>query len=145
MNMQEQRLSHRLRGYWDNIAKGQELPVLQSFSPAAVDDLWPFCLRVVVINGEQHLFKCDYMGKELTTLYGSDLNGEMIDERGAKFSGMTIHRKLIEVLRTRKPLLHEGQFVTPKGQMLRYRGCFLPFGNQDGVTHVIMGLSYRFY
>ncbi|MDX1974977.1 MAG: PAS domain-containing protein [Rickettsiales bacterium] len=143
--MQEQRLTLRLKTYWELIRKTNDQPDIMQFNSAVVEDLWPNCLKVSVAGqGKYHVFKYDYMGDPLVKLYGTDLSGQIVERASSDFAGMVINAKLEKVANEGVPMLDEGHFITRKGQMIKYRSCLLPFSNKKGnLTHIIVGISYR--
>lgn len=141
---QEQRLTFRLKAYWDKAKKANAMPDIRHFNSAVIEDLWPNCFQVSLMPGTQISYKYDYMGRPLIDLYGKDLTGMMLDEHSPEFPGMIIHKKLLGVVQSGVPLQDEGNFLTRQSKMIKYRACLLPFGTAaDGVTHIIVGLSYR--
>ena len=108
-----------------------------------MEDLWPYCFRVSVEDAEEPNFTYEYMGDELKKLYGSDMTGLTITHNMRGFIGAVIHKKIQEVTQSLAPAQDEGFFVNGKGQLIKYRSCVLPFGNQQKLTHIIVGLSYR--
>lgn len=145
--MQEQRLTLRLKSYWDLIRKENDNPDILHFNTGVVEDLWPNCLKVSVSGqGKYKIFQYDYMGEQLIKLYGKDLTGQMVDRGSSEFIGMVISSKLDTVAANRSLLLDDGHFFTRNSKMVKYRSVLLPFSNKkEVVTHVIVGVSYRVF
>lgn len=142
--MDEHRLTRRLLNYWEMVRKDRTCPEIYNFNTAAVEDVWPYCFQVSVDSRKGIRYRYEYMGKPIVDLYGLDLTGEAVDHGTKDFPGAVIHKKLAEVLEKQTPLSDEGHFPSKKGKLIKYRACLLPFGNpENGVTHVVVGLSCR--
>lgn len=144
--MQEQRITHRLKSYWDLIKKDERYPDIHRFNVGAVEDVWPSCFRVSVSPGTPPGFTYEYMGEELAMMYGHDLTGLTVDKRMAHFPGSVLHERLDNIMLKKEPMQDSGHLINYDGKMIRYRACLLPFGNErDGITHIICGLTCRFF
>jgi hypothetical protein len=141
--MREQRLTLRLQRYWDRLRRTSNIPEIQRFNAEAIDDIWPHCFKISIAG--KH-YQYDYMGEPITKLYGRDLTGEMADLRMKQFPASVVHGHLQDVLATHQPAYGDGHLVNNDGRLIKYRSCFLPFGNMKrGVTHIVVGLSYRVF
>jgi hypothetical protein len=145
--MQEKRITHRLFKYWESVRKAQDLPDILRFNTGAIEDVWPYCFKLVVSrHGNSPSFSYEYMGKPVAELYGRDLTGLVVDQSTKQFPGNVIHHKFDEVLNAKVPLNDDGHLVNEKGELIKYRACILPFGSEKkGVTHIVVGLSCRFF
>lgn len=141
--MQEQRLTYRLTHYWQKIRKDKAYPDMRHFNQAAVEDLWPNCFRVTVDNKERHLYRYEYMGEAIRSLHGRDLIGQPVEMHVMTFPGKVIHKKFDQAA-SGEAVEDQGHFLNNEGQLIKYRACLLPFGNEErGVTHLLIGLSWR--
>lgn len=146
--MQEQRITRRLQTYWDRLKKEDEAyPDIHRFNHTVVEDIWPFCFRVSVGNDKPAHFTYEYMGEELSKIYGHDLTGVTVDPRVSHFPGSVLHLRLDNVVQSGGvPMQDNGHLINFDGKLIRYRACLLPFGSErDGLTHIIGGLSCRFF
>jgi hypothetical protein len=144
--MEELRLTRRLHRYWDHIRKEREFPDIYQLNTSAIEDVWPFCFKVSIDTSKGISYKYEYMGEPIAKLYGDDMTGRAIEHNARDFPGSVIHTKIPQAVETRLPLTDDGHFVNRLGQMIKYRACILPFGNdKDGVTHVVVGLSCRVF
>lgn len=144
--MDERRLTVRLQKYWDLLKKTSDLPNLAQFNSAAVEDLWPRCFMVQIDPHNSNHFKFDYVGEDMVKVFGQDLTGMVADQRAKQFFGGSIFRGINEVMRTQTPATHDGHLTNEQGKLVKYRACFLPFGNgQQVMTHVLVGLSHRVF
>jgi hypothetical protein len=140
-------LTARLIEHWHCVRKDKPLPEMARFNPGPVDDLWPQCFLVSIEGrGKRPLFKYEYMGEAIVQLYGRDLTGCYADERVAQFPGAIVCRGLGPAATHRQPLEEDGFFINEQGRLVKYRACFLPFGNETkGVTRIVVGLSGRVF
>ncbi|NBO18075.1 MAG: PAS domain-containing protein [Proteobacteria bacterium] len=140
----EQRLTQRMIGYWQLIKKSNEMPQIEHFNSAAVEDLWQQCMMVSVDTRKGVLFKCEFMGDHLIKAYGRDMQSEIIESTNAAFPGVGVYKRLQQMVGGNTPQEDSGFFLNKGGDMVKYRACFLPFGKESkGLTHVIIGLSFR--
>ncbi|MGE3714041.1 MAG: hypothetical protein AB7F82_05880 [Alphaproteobacteria bacterium] len=145
--MQEQRLTVRLRSYWDMVRKDQPYPDIHRFNTSAIEDIWPFCFRVSINHTRPPTFTYEYMGEELVKLYGHDLTGLTVSPKMAHFPGSMLHQRLENLLQLGgQPMQDNGHLINFDGKLIRYRACLLPLGNErNGITHIICGLSCRYF
>jgi len=141
---QEQRLTERIRKYWDQIRKENTYPDIKQFNTSIVEDIWPYCFRISVDKGGSDSFKYEYMGTLLIDLYGNDLTGLTINYNMKGVMGSVIHKRMEEVYKTGMPQQEEGHIINKQGKMVKYRACVLPFGNpREGMTHIVVCMSHR--
>ena len=145
-SMKEQRLSVRLLRYWDVNRQNRRFPEIQQSKIAAVEELWPSCCLISISHGKrvQHKYKYEYIGKPIVETYGRDLTGLYMDDKIRQFPGMIVFDGLNNVLTERRPREDSGYFVNEAGKLIKYRSCFLPFGDEKtGLTHIVAALSFR--
>lgn len=142
-DMQDKRLVNRLHNYWDLIRRGKPMPEIAQFNPATIDDLWENCLKMDLSKVQGGVvYSYSYMGSRLVKMFGRDLTGTVIDRSIAQYPYGVLLKKLELAASSGEFMLDENRFVSDSGNVVRYRCCFLPFGNETkGVTHVIVGMS----
>ena len=152
MDMEERRLTMRLRKYWDLVRKTQPMPDYSQFNSGTIDDIWPYCFVVSVdAAGEQsadgnHTYKYVYIGRPIITMYGRDFTGQTLTQGMKHFMGGHVFDKLQTVTSKCEPLEDTGHIVNQQGKMLKYRACYLPFGKEaNSLTHIVVGLTYRVF
>ena len=124
------------------LRKAKNYPDIMQFNTNAIEDVWGYCLRLG-LETQKDTYRYEYMGDHLIGIYGSDLTGRVLDHPSATFPGVSLHRKIADAVEG-IPVEDEGHFLKGNGGMVKYRACLLPFGNpQQGVTHVVIGLSCR--
>lgn len=146
--MHEQRLNLRLLKYWEMLRKDQPMPIIQHFNSNQVEDVWPACLQITVERAQANgvSYKFSYMGPSIIQMFGQDLTGTSVDMRQRSFPGVVLTQKLNQVMEKGAPLLDDNHFSNAQGKLIKYRGCFLPFGSdKTGISTIIVGISHRTY
>ena len=145
--MQEQRLTRRVLKFWNMVRKHHDMPEIMRFNPAALEDIWPHCFRIVVeARGKNTVYKYEYMGEAITGIYGRDLTDMVVDQHAKNFPGSVLHPRFNEILHEKRPLHDDGHFINEGGKLIKYRACILPFGDgKKGVTHIVVGLTCRYF
>ena len=132
--------------YWNLIRKDKKVPDFQQVNPHTIEDIWTQCFVVNVDTHHNVTYKYEYMGPSITQAYGQDLTGQEVDYRIKKFPGIIMFKKLGEVTNENRPMEDNGYFVSEGGKLIKYRACFLPFGNDvKGLTHIVVGLSFKLF
>lgn len=140
----EKRLTSRLITYWSLVKKDNPMPLIEHFNAGALDDVWQQCMMLSVDTRKGAIFKCEYMGDLLIDIYGIDMKGEVLESRNVSFPGLKMYKILEEMVGKDVPHEDGGFFLNNKGDMVKYRACFLPFGSETrGLTNVIIGMSFR--
>jgi hypothetical protein len=152
MEMEERRLTMRLRKYWDLMRKAQPLPDYSQFNSGTIGDVWQYCFVVSVDSAGQisadgnHSYKYEYIGQPIIGMYGKDMTGQTLTQGVKHFMGGNVYNKLQEVVEKSVPIEDTGHIVNQQGKMLKYRACYLPFGKGAGnLTHIVGGLTYRVF
>lgn len=140
----EQRLTRRLLTYWRLIRKTNTMPQIEHFNSGAVEDLWHQCILFSVDTRKGAVFKFEFIGDTIIRSFGRDICGQIVEGGNIGFPGVAMHRCLKGLVGDPEPKEDGGFFLNVSGEMVKYRACFLPFGRRDaGLTHVIVGLSFR--
>lgn len=141
----EQRLTTRLSNYWERLRDGASLPNIERFRSGDIPDMWEFCFQVSVdqhdASRKQYLY--GYMGRQIIQAFGQDLTGKRVNSMVQNVPGANILKKIDSCVDGRQILTEDGKFINDKSKVVKYRSCMLPFGNDAGVTHVVVGLSWR--
>ncbi|MFM9890324.1 MAG: PAS domain-containing protein [Rickettsiales bacterium] len=144
--MQPQRLTERLTLYWNQVRKEAPMPEFSHFNAGAVDDIWQQCVLFVVqpsAPGQPPVVNFYKVGDKLRSLYGADMTGRTMTSGQRHFEGAAVIKRIAEVIAQPQPLEDHGQFVNAQSRMVKYRSCLLPFGRDNKVTHIVVGLSWR--
>ena len=145
--MQDQRLVTRLQNYWDLIRRGKPMPEIHQLNPSVIEDLWQSCMKIEATHAQGGTsYSYRFVGEKLVAMFGRDLTNNTVDLRMSQYPYGVLVKALEDVMQTRKFALSENQFVNEKGNVVKYRGCVMPFGNEArGVTHLVVGLSDKTY
>jgi hypothetical protein len=146
--MHDQRLVNRLQNYWELIRRGKVMPEINQFNTGPIDDLWSQCMKfeVTPAQGGGHIYTYRFLGEKLIPVFGRDLTGTMVNKSSQHYPFQVIIQQLEKILNQKTLIVDENQFINPKGKVVKYRACFMPFGNENrGVTHIIVGLSDKHF
>lgn len=145
--MDERRITQRLLRYWELLTKDAPIPDFQWFNSATIEEIWPYCMCVSIQPDTKILtYKYEYMGNDVTKFYGKDFTYATADSRIKTNLASTLIAKMDDVVKQKKPLTDDNHMVNISGQLIKYRACLLPFGNaRDGITHIVVGLTYRMF
>lgn len=144
--MQDQRLVNRLQNYWNQIRRGKKLPDIGQLNSAVIDDMWQQCMQISghPAQGGTFHYVYQFMGKKLVQLYGRDITGQAMNPSATEYPMNIVAAKLDAIMRTGEFIIDESHFMNPHGRTIKYRACFMPFGNDTkGVTHIVIGFSGR--
>lgn len=144
--MNEARLTMRLTTYWDRLRKDQPLPLFSQFNSSAIEDIWKQCLLFVVIpttGGRSPSLNFSAVGENLSALYARTVIGQVFSPNQRDIPGTNVMKRVDEIMANPVPLMDEGQFISSRGKIIKYRSCLLPFGKDGLVTHIVAGLSWR--
>lgn len=141
--MMEQRLTVRMTMLWESIAQGDPPPNYVKFNPGVIADIWPQCFTLAFDPGASG-GKIEYIGRQLAPLFKGLKEGSHFSPQMKVFPAARLIKHVPDVLSTHSTLTDEGQFVNANNKVVKYRSCLLPFGNKiKGITHVVMGISWR--
>lgn len=143
--MLEKRLDDRLTRYWELLKKDETLPAFGKFNSSAIDDVWDSCVLFSVSKGstDNKSYTFYRMGDKVRKLYNEDLTGNTLKPKQKATKGASIVQRIDEVVTHMQPIYDSGQFVSDRQKIVKFRSCLLPFGNDNEVTHVVAGLSWR--
>lgn len=124
---------------------GEPLPVASRLNPERVIDLWPNCLKVKVVSvfQNQSTYVYEHVGDGLRSIYGNDMSGKVSTSKMRDLPGWQMLKKIDEAIANPKVIIEEGQFVSVRSNIVKFRACILPFGVGEKVTHIVVGMSYK--
>jgi hypothetical protein len=143
------RLTSRLIGLWKRLGDDEQMPDFSKLNVSNIDELWQNCMVLIPLphsgtSRTQTALKMYHIGRKLREVIGNAAVGNYIIARAQQFAGNKIIQRVDEVINQPQPVEESGQFVNDRHKIVKYRSCLLPFGNpQQGVTHVLVGLSWR--
>ncbi|MBY0355632.1 MAG: hypothetical protein K2Q12_07875 [Rickettsiales bacterium] len=147
--MNELRMTTRLLELWNRLSHDNSLPDYAKLNVTSIDDLWQNCMVLVPIpkassSRAQTTLKLHHVGRKVSDVIGNASVGNYIVSRARQFAGEKIIHRIDDIIEQPMPIEESGQFINDKSKVVKYRSCLLPFGNsQEGVTHVLVGLTWR--
>lgn len=144
----EQRLSFRMTKYWNNLKGDKEIPAIELFNNALIQDIWPNCIQIAVFKSNDTLsYSYEYIGDEIGPILGKIRLGDRMTSKMTYLPTVKILSSLDTAVSKPETVIEDGQFVNPViSKVVKYRSCLLPFGkNRDHITHFIVGFSWRTY
>src|SRR5579872_2296806 len=137
--MDEKRLTMKLLRRWEESRVGRPIPCFENFDIASIEDASPQSMIVRIEDRERHHLICERMGEQIVTVCGRDLTGHRIYPAEA-FPDAVLLNHLEEVCNQLSPVGGAGQAVDVKGIKVKWRACFLPFGDaKNALTHIVVG------
>jgi hypothetical protein len=130
------------------IAKEDVMPDFAKFDQSKVQDVWQNCIVLIPIpktdNKPQRTLQFKHIGDKVNSMLGDASVGSYVVAKARQFAGSKIISRVEEVIESPKPIEESGKFINKNDKVVKYRSCLLPFGNEyDGVTHILVGLSWR--
>jgi len=143
----EHRYHTRLKKYWDMLRGEKPFPTENSIDPDDLQDIWDSCFLISIDDVTHRMgYRYSYMGSHLIEAYGDQLNSGDVSSRLISMNGSPMVKKFDEVIREKKPLIDESEFVNGSNINIRYRTCILPLGTDDGkVTHILGCMRWKMY
>lgn len=145
--MNDNRLTERLTKYWSRIKKDEVMPDFRKNNPAVIEDLWEQCFVLSVVPPNCSSYKYEYLGEKIKKIYTDDLIGLTFDLKGRQFPNSVLVprlRTINSLLELKSPQEDTGKMPISSGKIIKYRTITLPFGNKKaGITHIVVGVSYR--
>ncbi len=145
MHIENRRITHRIAQHWLSMRGSKGLPHQRFLSTTDLTqyfgDDWDYCFVVDIeeIAEGANNYSYSHFGNELAHAY-SDASLDMDDHTLlAKPQASYLSQLYQELQESRQPLLHEGAFRNPRNQLVKYRLCFMPFGDDAGNVTAILG------
>lgn len=141
----ERRQSLRMIHYWDHLRGDRDMPVEDDIDTdhEAIHDIWDHCFIVQIrdlINKEPNY---TYLGPAIIDAYQSG-SYEYAHELMVGLNASKLVGAYREVMETRRPVLHSGEFDNGKGSLIKFRQCLLPLG-KDKVEVIFGHVTYQVF
>lgn len=140
-NRDERRYAAQLYAYWKQLKGNRPFPSEDVLNPEAIAHIWPHCF-LIQVNDLKNRKRADftYLGSEILHVYHDLLS---VEDAGDFISPNTSHlsQNFWQVIETRKPIIQSGQFVTRRGNLIKFRQCLLPLGKTDSEVEAIFGCA----
>lgn len=131
----ERRITLRLLAYWERLRDGRAMPAESEIDPGSLSDVWDYCF----LFHTRDLGKADHG----YTYLGENLSGWLGDANA--FNIRKLRAGYPKVMETTKPVLEEGEFEGPGGQLVKYRQCLLPLGENGQVLAILGGVRFKIF
>jgi hypothetical protein len=143
--MIELRLTGRLIKYWQPIKKDKNIPSIEKFSYDVVRDIRGKCFQVSVLRKDgEYDFVYQEIGDELTDVFERNLIGMRVISQTSFLPAKKMIENMKQAINSNTPIELNGQFVSKNSEIIKYRSCLLPFGNdKDQITDFIIGISWN--
>ena len=139
---EERRLPVILLNYWKKIKGDRKFPFENSINPDDLKDIWEYCY-LIQVNDLQNRLKVDFtfMGAEIVKAYEQYLGDDkdLIDIISPRSSRLAQNFQI--VINEMRPLLQSGKFKDARGNIINFRQCLLPIGNNDSKVDAIFGCT----
>jgi hypothetical protein len=140
----ERRITLRLLAYWEKLRAGRAMPSKDDIKSEDLHDLWENCFIVQVPTHRQTDFNYTHLGDAIRRAY---LGGEL-DEDVKKLASLNAawleesHEQLQDKC---EPLVQEGEFRNFYNEIIRYRQCLLPLGENGKIEAIFGGMRYKIF
>jgi hypothetical protein len=132
----ERRITLRLLAYWEKLRGDRPMPSESDIRSEDILDLWDSCLLIPVKNLVRQDYTYTYMGPGIAEAFKLCLSGDNTHR---------LERGYARVIATMKPVLEEGEFKSGPGEVIKYRQCLLPVGDDGEVKAVFGGMRYKIF
>lgn len=140
----ERRITLKLIAYWEKLRKGRLMPVEDDIDPDYLKDLWDYCFLIHVKDLDKPDYNYTYLGDAIKRAYQGELSGEN-NSNVASPNAKELAISYEKVIRTCAPLLDEGEFVNMHNDMVKYRQCLLPLGENGNVDAIFGGMRFKVF
>ena len=141
----ERRLTLRLLAYWERIRGDRAMPNENDINPEGdISDMWDDCFLIHTQDIDKEGYNFIFVGNNLKMV----LTGGMFDDPADMWKSLNVRHlapDLKKVLETQKPVIHEGELVNDAGQLVKYRQCLLPVGENNKVLAIFGGMRCKIY
>ena len=138
------RMTDRITHYWERLRKEEALPPANKFNPAAIEDIWTYCVlcKLEPGVGEQSLYVVERAGDKITALMEENLLGARLNPLQKHAKAAVLVQLADAACASLKPEYGEGQFINARHKVVKYRSCCLPLGTRE-VSHVVTVMGWR--
>lgn len=135
----ERRISLILLQYWNQLRGNRPFPNEDEIEPEQLASIWEHCFVLQL----RDLFSMDdynytYLGPEIVRPYREGILDPsttiMVSPKANQIAA-----SFKQVAETLDPLLDEGECLSLKGDIVRFRQCMMPIGAANGRVHAVLG------
>lgn len=139
----EERVTQRLRDYWNTLRGEQQFPSRANFRMEAVTGLGPNAFALdLAQGGDDPVFR--FIGKTLTDDCGKDFTLKPLSEVPPHTLLAEVARRYTDVVDRKTPVEFAEEHVGADGSTALFRGAMLPF-SEDGKTldFIVGAITYK--
>ena len=140
----ERRITLRLIAYWEKMRKGKAMPTEDDIDPDYLKDLWDYCFLIHVKDLDKPDYNYTYLGDEIKKAYQGELSGSECGEVASP-NAKELAVSYEKVIKNCTPLLDEGEFVNMHNDVVKYRQCLLPLGENGKVDAIFGGMRFKIF
>lgn len=140
----ERRLTLQLLAYWERLRGSRPMPRESDINPDELNELWDDCFLVHESDMTQNDYNFVYLGDNIRMA----ISGGKIDTSGSAAHDLNIKRltpSILKVLNNKSPVIEDGQLMNDLNQVVKYRQCLLPVGEENKVLAVFGGMRCKVY
>jgi hypothetical protein len=138
----ERRITLRMLAYWEKMRGARPMPHEDDINPDDIGDLWDNCFLIHVKDLEKKDYQYTYLGEDIKKAFQgglstTDTNG-MVSPNAVKLADC--YNKII---RSCEPIVDEGEFTNNHGDIVKYRQCLMPLGENGKVDAIFGAMRYK--
>lgn len=136
----ERRLTLQLLSYWERLRGSRSIPRESDINPDELNELWDDCFLIHASDLKQDDYNFVYLG--------DNIRMSMSGGTSECSPNLTIKRlvpSISKVLNSVAPVIEEGELINDLNQLVKYRQCLLPLGEDNKVLAVFGGMRCKVY
>lgn len=141
----ERRITVRLIAYWEKLRKQNLMPSEADLDPDDLQDLWDYCFLIRVKDLDKTDYNYTYLGKSILRAYLGDLVYDNNEHTIASPNANSLAASYAKVIETRSPVVEEGEFMNLHNDVVKFRQCLLPLGENGNVDAIFGGMRFKVF
>ncbi len=134
------RITEKLLRYWLKTRGNKPYPKESDIDFEELSDIWDNCFLVQVFGkNSKPPYKYTYLGKDLIAAYGGDITSDEVSKTIVSPYTKRVQKKFEELLKSKKPVSDDAEYVDSKKLKIKYRQVLVPLGNEKGDIEYILG------
>ena len=141
----ERRLTLRLMAYWEKMRGERTMPTENDVNPDGdIIDMWDDCFLIHTADIDMQDYNFVYLGANIQMI----LTGGIGDDPSRAWKSLNVKRlapAFQQVIDSKAPVIDEGETLNDANQLVKYRQCLLPLGEDDKVLAIFGGMRCKIY
>ena len=123
--------------HWNLVRGDNFIPSEQDLDADILESLLDNCflIKATELRSSGH-HDYVYIGQNIVSAYGSNVTHP---KDSHDIDPLSHKNKFAEVIKTRTPVMDEGEFVNKDGHLVKYRQCLVPLGRDGRTVESIFG------